>query len=169
MTSYCTAADLLLGNIPTPSDADTYVQDAADEIDSLLGMRYESPIVLSEDDPVQRPGALLLKRINVWLASGRLIMALDGAGEDDQVHQYAKYLMTEAKSALQNLSDGSIILPGGVPINPDSPVSTGPQASWGDDASPVEQYQTVFGNNASTALKDVSPAFFGLRSGMYRG
>lgn len=168
MTAYCTAADVLLGNVPVPASAGDYVQKAADEMDSMLGMRYVTPIVLNEGDPVQRPGFLLLQRINAWLASGRLLMALDAGGEDDQLHQYAKFLLEESMAALKALADGSTTLPGGVPVNPDSPYATGPQAAWADDTSPVEKYQDVFGNDAAIALNRTRLVFFGSLN-PYRG
>lgn len=152
MSTYCESEDLLLGNVPIPESAGRYIQDAADEMDSLLGLRYVTPVILDVNIPVQRPAFLLLKRINSWLASGRLLMALDAAGEDDQVHQYAKRLVDDALAGLRMLTEGEITLPGAEPINTEAPRTTGPVASWGDDTSIVEAYDDTFGNNASTVL-----------------
>jgi phage gp36-like protein len=163
--AYCGTEDLLLGNVPLPGTAMKYVTDAADEIDSNLGAMYVTPIVLDENVPAQRSGFLLLKRINAWLASGRLLMALDAAGEDDQVHQYAKYLVDGAMLALQKITDGSITIPGAEPVNPDVPRVTGPMASWGDDTSPVEAFDNVFGNAAADATRRQQeyPVYYGSR------
>jgi hypothetical protein len=165
MSSYCETADLLLGNVPVPATADKYVTAAADEMDSRLGLLYVTPVVLDESNPVQRPGALLLKRINSWLASGRLLMALDAAGEDDQVHQYAKRLVDEALAGLEMIIKGDVNLPGAEPINPE-PGSriTGPLASWGDDTSPVEAYDATFGNQAAIALTRDRLPYYGPQS-----
>lgn len=163
MASYCDTGDLLLGNVPVPASAARYVQDAADEIDSVLGSQYVTPIILDENIPAQRSGFLLLKRINAHLASGRLIMALDAAGEDDQLHQYAEYLLRQALEALRQIQDGSIIIPGAEPINPEVNRATGPIASFADDYSPVEEYGTVFGNHAAQALEQPIP-YYGPRS-----
>lgn len=154
MSTYCETADLLLGNVPVPATAGKYVQDAADEMDSRLGLLYVTPIVLDESDPRTRPAALLLKRINSWLASGRLIMALDAGGEDDQLHKYAERLVSEALLALKMIVEREIVLPGAEPVNPveDSGL-TGPLATWGDDASVVEAYDSTFGNQASNAIQ----------------
>lgn len=151
--AYSETEDLLLGNVPEPEDAERYVNDAADEIDSKIGFRYATPIVLDVNISAQRPGALLLKRINQWLSTGRLILAYDAAGEDDQLHQYGEYLVREATMAIGQIADGTITLPGALPANPDSLPQTGPVASFADDYSLVESYSEIFGNPAVTALE----------------
>jgi hypothetical protein len=151
--TYCESGDLLLGNVPVPSSAEKYIEQAADEIDSYLGLQYVTPVILDEANPKYRSGSLLLKRINIWLASGRLLMALDAAGEDDQVHQYAERLVNEALAALKMITDGSIVIPGAEPINPETNKVTGPLASWADDASAVETFNDTFGNPAADATR----------------
>lgn len=152
--AYSEVADLLLGNIPTPSGTtpQKYVDDGADEIDARIGFKYATPIVVGESAE-QRPVKLLLKKINNWLASGRLIMALDGGGEDDQLHQYALYLVTEANKALDAIVEGEIILPGVDPASPSSNIVTGPQMVVGDEYSLVEAYGAVFGDPAKIAVE----------------
>lgn len=166
MVTYCVTGDLLLGNVPTPASAATYVQSTADEMDSIIGLQYVTPVVLDVNVQAERAGALLLKRINAWLASGRLLMALDAGGEDDQLHQYAKYLVDQALMALGQIADGTIILPGADPVNPgDNQRVTGPLASFEDDASVVEQFGAVFGNPAQSSLLACRPpVYFGGRS-----
>lgn len=153
MVAYCSTDDLLLGNVPVPATAQTYVDTAAEEMDSILGLRYVTPVELDEQNPKQRPFFLLLKRINAWLASGRLLMALDAGGEDDQVHQYAERLVNEALMALKQIADGSILLPGGESIDPEAPKTTGPMAAFADDASAVETFNTVWGNPAADVTR----------------
>jgi hypothetical protein len=164
--AYCSVGDLLLGNVPTPASATTYVNSAADEMDSIIGLQYVTPVVLDQNIQSQRAGFLLLKRINAFLASGRLLMALDAAGEDDQVHQYAEYLIAQAMMALTQIQDGTIILPGGDPVNPgEGQRYTGPVASFQDDASVVEAFGDVFGNPAQTSLlAPRAPIYYGGRS-----
>lgn len=149
--TYSEVSDLLLGNIPAPASADRYVKDGADEIDSRIGFRYATPIVVG-DSAEERPTKLLLHRLNNWLASGRLIMALDGGGEDDQLHQYGLYLVTEASKVLDLIAAGELPLPGAESASPTSNTVTGPQYSTGDDASFVESFNDVFGNPAQTSL-----------------
>jgi hypothetical protein len=153
--------DLILGNIPVPNDAGKYVTAAADEMDSYLGLQYVTPVVLQESIPKQRPGYLLLKRINSWLATGRLIMALDAGGEDDQLHQYGKSLVESALKALEEIRTGDIQLPGGEPVNPDAGLSNGPVASFGDEYSPVEAYDGTFGNQAKNAIERDRLVYYG--------
>lgn len=151
--AYCETADLLLGNVVSkPADQDRFVNDAADEIDSRIGFMYATPIVVGESAE-QRPVKMLLKKINSWLASGRLIMALDAGGEDDQIHQYGLYLVSEAQKVLESITSGEIVLPGVDPASPDSTgIVTGPQYTTGDDASLVESFGSVFGDPAKVAL-----------------
>lgn len=149
--AYCEQADLQIANIPLPSDAQKYVMSTAEEIDSKLGMRYVTPIVVTET-PANRPTRLLLKNINSWLGAGRLLLASGAPGEDDQLHQYAIYLVREAQAALASIMDGTVPLPGATPINTDSPPVTGPVISNLDDASGVESFGAVFGNPASTVI-----------------
>lgn len=150
--TYSEVSDLILGNIPTPANAQKYVDDGADEIDATIGFKYATPIAVGESAE-ERPVRLLLKRINNWLASGRLIMALDGGGEDDQLHQYGLYLVTEASKTLQQIVDGEIVLPGVDPSSPSSEIVTGPLMTTGDAYSLVEGYSEVFGNPATNALE----------------
>jgi|SRR5690348_1250597 len=109
MTAYCASGDLVLGGIPTPAglDQNKIVADAADEIDSQIGMRYLTPIDTAN---VPRPVQLLLKRINVALASGRLILAADSNGENQQLHAYGLSLINEAKEALRAIAAGDMFL-----------------------------------------------------------
>lgn len=149
--TYAKATDLVLGSIPLPADAEKYVEQAADEIDSLIGLRYATPVVV-DSSPVQRPVGLLLKKINIWLASGRLIMAADSAGADDQVQQYGKYLVDQAITALQSIVDGGIILPGIESADGSAAKVTGPVAAFADESSLVEGFADNFGNPAVSVL-----------------
>lgn len=116
MAAYSGTGDLLTGNIPTPSylDPEKYVTDAADEIDSKIGFLYKTPVVFpqeGEDGYVEsRPVRLLLKRINNFLATGRLLLATSAAGEDDQLHAYGASLVKDALSALDEIAQGKITL-----------------------------------------------------------
>lgn len=111
---YSTPEDLLTGNIPVPSylDPAKFVQDAADEIDSYIGFVYETPVDTGTGTDLSRPARLLLKRINNYLATGRLLQAAAAAQQDDNTHAYATRLITEALTALQGIANGSIILEG---------------------------------------------------------
>ena len=153
-TGYCTTEDLQLGSVPVPSngDAEKYIALAADEIDSVIGMRYAVPVEVDQSSAVQRPVGLLLKKINAWLASGRLVMAADASGADDQIQQYGKYLVEEALIPLRQIADGTIVLPGIDLVDPEANKNTGPVASFADESSLVEAHAATFGNPAVQAI-----------------
>jgi phage gp36-like protein len=145
---YCEVQDLQTGNIPAPSapnkTLEKYIEEAADEIDSHIGLRYSTPVV-ADETPVTRPVKLLLKRLNAWLASGRFILAADSGGEDDQVHQFGLYLVTQALAALEAISSGKIVLPGIPLVEEEDSKETGPLAAFQDSESQVEGFASVFG------------------------
>lgn len=155
---YCTVNDLILGNIPIPADAQRYVDQAAEEIDSVIGFKYETPVVV-ENSAEGRPVTLLLKRLNFSLASGRLILALAAPGEDDQIQQYGKYLVDQVHATLKMIVSGEILLPGAPEVGGGSAKSTGPVAYFEDDVSPVEQFGVMFGNPAAEVLTRVRLPF----------
>lgn len=111
--AYCTSADLLLGDVQvsTTVDKDTYVNDAADEIDMAIGRIWLTPVDITTGSPVARYSKLLLKRINLSIATGRLVLAL-GAGKDDRLHAYGLRMLTEGLNYLQRLVNGELTLDG---------------------------------------------------------
>jgi len=125
MTAYSAVTDLLTGNIPVPAylTPQKFVDDAADEIDSKIGFLYQTPIdIVTEYDPesptsVPRPARLLLKRINNFLASGRLLLAAAAGQEDSQLHAYGWSLIQEATAALNQIASGEIPIEGAVKVD----------------------------------------------------
>jgi phage gp36-like protein len=142
MGTYSEVADLILGDIPEPKDAIRWVQDATDEIDSKLGIRYVTPIIIDDAVPAYRSTALLLKRVNNWLASGRLIVAKAASGSENQMNAYGVYLLTQAESTLDQMMAGEMPLPGLTPIDSTDVVTTGPQINNLDAQSNVESFYT---------------------------
>lgn len=122
--AYCNSTDLLAysGNIPAPSylNPQKFVDDAADEIDSKIGFVYQTPIDVTDvpENPVVRPARLLLKRLNVNLATGRMLLAADASGEGSQLHAYGWSLIREVNAAVNNLIDGDIVLEGAPLVAP---------------------------------------------------
>ncbi len=121
MTAYSAVEDLLTGNIPTPVylDSQKFVNDAADEIDSKIGFLYVTPIDIGDTD-IPRPARLLLKRINNFLASGRLILAAAAGQEDSQLHAYGWSLIQEATAAVNQIAMGEIPIEGAVKVDADT-------------------------------------------------
>lgn len=149
-STYSLVTDLLTGNIPVSAPmGQKYVNDAADEIDSVIGHLYVTPVDMRstpEDNPpgagtVKRPTRLLLKRIANFLASGRLMLATSAGGEDDQLHAYAKYLVDTALTTLQQIASGAIKLDGAETVgDPDEEGRYGPLVSNVDPESNVEAF-----------------------------
>ncbi len=116
---YSAVTDLLTGNIPTPQylDPQKFVDDAADEIDSKIGFLYVTPIDVGSGTDVPRPAVLLLKRINNFLASGRLILAAAAGQEDSQLHAYGWSLIQEATAAVNQIASGDLPIDGAVKLD----------------------------------------------------
>lgn len=140
MSTYSEVSDLLLGDIPIPKDAMKWVQDATDEIDSKLGQRYLTPIIINDSVPGNRSTTLLLKRIANWLASGRIILAKAASASQQETNQYGLMLIKEATSALDSISSGAITLPGASFVNSEDVGESGPIINNLDATSNVESF-----------------------------
>lgn len=153
-TGYCTTDDLRLGSIPLPAyiDPAEAVADAADEMDSYLGLFYVIPIPAKDsveqqaiDDPTKRiPDVvyLTLKRINANLASGRTLLEIASSAENDRLQAYGVSLVNDALEALGRLKEGQPILLNVPQLTPDSPLVAGPLISNVDAESNVEAFYT---------------------------
>lgn len=148
--AYCDVTDLKLGNIPIPAylDAQKEVNDAADEIDSKIGFRYITPVNVTVGSATVRPAVLLLKRINVSLATGRLLLAIASPEEGNQLHAYAWSLIKEATAALEMISCGDVVLDGVPHFNTDDEPASTPLISNIDSESSVEAFYDRIANPA---------------------
>ena len=141
-STYSTPADMLLGDLPIAVSVNKqkYVNDAADEIDSLIGVRYTTPLDMSGSSPIPRYARLFVKRVANNLATGRLILAVAAGGEDNQVHAYGWSLVQSALDAVKQIADGTYDIIGAVDANPTAsnrtrgPVTSGQDATSGVDA-----------------------------------
>ena len=153
MAAYCTPNDLLLSaNLPVPVgfDKQKFVQDAADEIDTSIGSLYKTPVSFdtAEDQETYAVTITFLKQLNARLATGRLIMALDATGQDQQLHAYGLFLLKEVQSILAQIKDRDIVLEG-APINPRDPSvydEPGPRVYQLDAFSGVEAFYGIVQN-----------------------
>ena len=139
---YSEVPDLMLGDIRLPTrfgDGSSWIANAADEIDAQIGHIYVTPIDLA-DTPENRPALLVLKKINNFLASGRIIMDMAAAGEDRDLHAYGLSLISEATRLLTLLSSGQISIPGATPIPGTEGALAGPQIFQEDEFSLVEDF-----------------------------
>lgn len=109
MTAYCAPEDLLVGDMPTnPTRAQQFIDAAADEIAVALSPVYVWP----PDEPLDAQTNLVLKRLNVLLATGRYVMAQAVGSEDTSVNAYGSYLLKEAHELLEGVMNQAILLPG---------------------------------------------------------
>lgn len=140
--AYSVLGDLLTGNIPLALsvDAQRYIDDASDEVDSIIGFRYNTPVDIIDPTPVARPACLLLKRIANFLASGRLIMAIAASSEDTSLNAYGKSLVDQALYCLKEIAEGEIVLPGAIPSPDNTPMQSGPLHYNKDVSSNVDDF-----------------------------
>lgn len=141
--AYCTINDLLIGSLPISElvDKETFVDDAADEIDAALGEIYVVPITGS---PLSHHAEVLLKKINSHLATGRLITVLAIGAEDTSVQAYGLMLINEAMALLMRIAAGQIKLTGATTQEPDHGNDTGPGIRNRDQYSSVESFEDAF-------------------------
>lgn len=114
--AYCTKDDLLTGDVPLAGkygDGTNFVNFAADEIDGQIGHIYVTPITYADPlDPKAKPAQLLLKKINILLASGRIMLDMAAGTEDNNLHAYGNSMLREGINLLKMISTGNINLYG---------------------------------------------------------
>lgn len=142
--AYCKLSDLRIGDIRLPSyigDGTGDIKRAAQEIDAALGKLYITPIEI-EDDPEYRPSILMLNKINWLIASGRIILNMAAAGEDDNQHAYGMGMLKEGLQLLKMLADGEMVLIGAERVDHDTPDDhfTGPKIFNEDPESLVKSF-----------------------------
>lgn len=156
---YCGLGDLLKGDLELPryvGDGSSLVNRAAEDIDSHIGHIYVTPVEVP-DEPRYRPTKLMLKRINVCLASGRLILDLATASESSDMHAYGRALVKEAMDLLEKISAGEIVLAGAERIDdvvdPEGEHFSGPAIKNEDSYSLVQAFYDRF----NPAMADYLP------------
>jgi len=106
---YCASTDLLIDHqmYTDINEKDRFVKGASDSMDSKLGFIYVVPIDL---DALPAHEKSLLKTINAQMATGRLIMSRSSAGQENQVNQYALFLLKQAEADLMAIANGHVDL-----------------------------------------------------------
>lgn len=155
---YSKPENLLIGDIILPGSVDKsrWVQDASDEMDALLGWVYDLPLRKVGEVVDPSPTAenwktlplhqqLLLTQINNKLASGRLIMAIAMAGEDQQLHAYGLDLVRQAEAQLMLLANRTIELDAEliVPVDGEDYLSRIPSIKQHDDESLLAGFENT--------------------------
>lgn len=152
--AYAQVGDLRLGNIPLPADPKPQraVDQAAEEIDAAIGFKYVTPIVIPDGTPTKAAVESLLKEINVFLASGRLVMELTAGTENASLNAYAKYLIDQAVEVLKQIKSGEIILDGAPPVNAGDVIQSGPVHINQDTDSSVDGFYDKLSNPVDKVL-----------------
>lgn len=115
---YCEEKDLLLGDMQVPRTVSKaeWIQSAADEMDAWIGQVYVIPIPLDPMDSAHQADILLLKKINQFLATGRIIVASNAAHQDNRLHAYGQQLIDDARQELARITAGRTLLEAAEPL-----------------------------------------------------
>lgn len=146
MAGYCNPGDLLKGDIPYPTrygNGQQMIDLTAEQIDSMIGHIYVTPASITVPPAANRPSQLLLKHINILLASGRIITDMAAGGEDADLHAYGERLVQEALDYLKKIQNGEIVLTGATRL-PSATAPSAPTISNEDAVSLVEDFYTQF-------------------------
>lgn len=114
--AYCEVNDLLVkdnGMMFSPTfDFQRFINSAAEEMDGMLGEIYALPLASAAGGWKTLPAyqQLLLKQINLKLASGRILLTLQGSGDTRTLHAYGQRLLDEAMAMLMPLINGGVRL-----------------------------------------------------------
>ena len=141
--------------------AEQEIAKAADEINGQLGQVYVLPIVLDPLVPGQAADRLLLKVINSELATGSIILAAAGGGNDTQLQAYGSYLVRHARALLQKIISGDIQIDGAELKGGDIRVARGPVMVSKDPVSMVDAfYDAQYANGTQPAIRAYLPGGF---------
>jgi hypothetical protein len=147
---YCKVEDLLVGStaLPKGMEPQAYVDGAADEIDMRIGFTYVTPVDIGESSAVERPVRLILKTLNVHLATGRLCLALAKNAQRTDLEPYGASLVRDALAMIGQIERGEITLIGAVRIEREGSGDqfTGPQIYNQDAESNVESFYDRIAN-----------------------
>lgn len=108
MTAYCDPDDLLVGDVSVdPLELDKFINSAYEDITASLGHVYVTPI---DSSSLEEHVQLLLKKINVLIASGRFLMSR--SMDRDETDPYATSLLREGRGLLKQIETGQLLLSG---------------------------------------------------------
>lgn len=143
--AYCSVGDLRTGDIRLPSyiSPEQRVQGAAEEIDIAIGHIYKTPVDFGDPVPLEsRPSQLFLKKVNWLIASGRIILDMAAAGENQQQHAFGMGMLKEGLKMLEELRTSQFDLVGVPRLDDDKETKdfTGPAIHNEDPMSLVESF-----------------------------
>jgi len=116
MYANTTDLDQILGKLPVSSgmSKQDFIDSAAAEMHTYMIGLYDVPITVPSSVATTVSGITsnILKSINQDLATGRLILALDTAGENETIHNYGSWLVDNSIDKLKQIKSQGIFLPG---------------------------------------------------------
>lgn len=135
-----------IGPIPLPVGitADGILEAAANEMDGLLGQRYNVPITVSPNVSDQKPTAYWLQSINSMLGAGRFLVSAAAPGSQDATHNYGKMLIQTAMNQINLVVTGKRILVGAVETPTEAAADAGPIIINQDAYSQVDVFYDNF-------------------------
>lgn len=138
--AYSVQTDLLLGDIATSPNMnlDAFIQNASDEIDARLGAIYVVPLIQSNF-----AGWVwsIVKQMANKIATGRILLAINSAGENTAINAYGFSLLKEGLCTLEEIVAGRIELPGATGVaTPPSADGNGPTILNYDQYSGVDTF-----------------------------
>jgi hypothetical protein len=153
MSMYCKENELLTGDMAGVEGLrQRFVDLAADEMNSFIGFAYLLPLPVDSLPEYQR---LILKNINIKLATGRLIMAQAVGSEDTSTHAYGQSLVDEAMRDLWAIRNGQTNLD--APTAEANGTNAAPVIIEGDRVSAVDAYYAWAGATGVSALFGTVP------------
>lgn len=139
-STYSTISDLFVGDITIDTATkQQHVDRAADEVDSRLGFMYVTPFT---QGALSRPGWLFIQRLANFIASGRLLLEIDQAGEGMMIHAYGKRLLDDAEECISYVLDGKIDL---LPTDPSDPDIQAVHGATVRNLDPYSQVEAFYG------------------------
>lgn len=139
---YCEIPDVLNllgdGSIADGKDVASYVNAAADEMDSYIGQAYTLPLPLLSYGP-NHWAVKRLRTLNAQLAAARMMMTASNA---EDVHAYGGRLADEVEKALCDFREGKGNLP--FDRNQNTTAARGPAHSNRDARSGVQAFEDYF-------------------------
>lgn len=139
--AYCSPDDINIGNVQLPRglNKQAYVDAAAEEMDAELGKVYVLPLTPSSAIASNTWAGKYLKKINKFLAIGRIVIDSASGGEDNSLNSYGYYHLKTAMDALAALVSGSITLTDVEKLDVE-PNTSGPQVENRDAGSYVDAF-----------------------------
>lgn len=145
---YCSPSDLLIAGtrLPSPLTVEGAIASASDQMDSYIGARYVTPVLVDLLDPTKRQDSLVLQQICSNLTSGQIITSMAAGGSQNTTHAYGMYLLRFAFAQLANIQNGRTKLTTAelLPVEPEDLTVRGPRIIQGTRVSLMDAFYESF-------------------------